>query len=149
MHFTIHGVWIYVLLIGGALGVFYYIYIILRLIKYYFAGNKCAGFVNNLEYHSSESGDRYDFVMEYYYNGEKICGTQEDFVKMEKPFAAQAKYTSGAVFDIIVSNKDPRKYILRHRFTSSVWAAVAGVFGCAVLAVIMAKLCIFGFDIWI
>lgn len=147
MHFTIHGVWIYVLLIGGVAGVLYNICIIFKLIKYYLAGNKCAGFVNTLEYHSSESGDKYNLVMEYYYSGEKICGTQEDFVKMEKPFTAQAKYTSGAVFDIIVSNKDPRKYILRHRFTSSVWAAVVGVFACAVLAVIMAKLCIFGFSI--
>lgn len=149
MHFTIHGIWIYLALIGGAIGVFYYICIVLRLIKYYFAGNKCAGFVNELEYHGGENGDKYNLKMEYYYNGDRLCGTQEDFVKMEKPFAAQAKYTSGAVFDIIVNNRRPDKYVLRHRFISSVWAAVVGMVGCAVLAVIMAKLCIFGFDIWI
>ncbi len=147
MHLTFHGIWIYIGLLGGILGVFYHIYAVAKLIKYYFAGRRCAGIVKELEYHSDENGDKYNLKMEYYYNGDRLCGSQEDFVKMEKPFTAEAKYTSGTIFNIIVNNRRTDKYVLRHRFISSVWASVVGIIGYAVLAVIMAKLCIFGFNI--
>ncbi|MBR1739931.1 MAG: hypothetical protein IJ737_06540 [Ruminococcus sp.] len=147
MHFTVQGFWIWAGLIFGAVGVFYYIGILFKLIKYKLTGHRCTGFVKELSQVTVNGQDKYILKLEYYVDGEKITGVQEDFVSLEKPFAAEAKYKPGEMFDIITGGKFPGRYVLLHRFNSSLGGAVAAAIGCALLAAVTAKLCLVGFTI--